>query len=103
MKDSPVVAILRQIQKEKGLTDAGMAILIGCSRQLYQMTRTGKIKAGGKVLTYLLDDSLATLSGNATQPAPGRHSGVAPGQRDKRYGRKRTMRVTKPQDKNLGG
>jgi len=49
---------LIKIQKEtpsqhtgkKGLTDSEMAHLIGCSRQLYQATRTGKVPLGYKVV-----------------------------------------------------
>ena len=39
-----------QLQKNKGYTDQQMADRIGCSRPLYQRTRTGKIPTGGTFL-----------------------------------------------------
>ena len=39
-----------QLQKNKGYTDQQMAERIGCSRPLYQRTRTGKIPTGGTFL-----------------------------------------------------
>lgn len=46
-----LVSTLRGIQKAEGLSDMEMAKRLGCSRQLYQMTRTGKIPLGKKILT----------------------------------------------------
>lgn len=45
-----VIVKLRDIQLARGLTDTKMAKQLGCSRQLYQMTRTGKIPLGNKIL-----------------------------------------------------
>lgn len=45
--------VLRQIiklQSERGYSDSEMAARIGCSRPLYQRTRTGKIPVGGTFL-----------------------------------------------------
>ncbi len=42
------------IQKRYGYTDQQMADLLGCSRVLYQRTRTGKIEAGGAFLRGML-------------------------------------------------
>ena len=41
---------LREIQQLEALTDQEIADRIGCSRQLYNMTRTGKISVGYKIL-----------------------------------------------------
>jgi imidazoleglycerol-phosphate dehydratase len=41
-----LVEEVKQIQKRQGYTDEQMANFIGCSRQTYFQTRTGKIKAG---------------------------------------------------------
>jgi len=41
---------LTGIQNRYEYTDQEMADLIGCSRQLYQKTRTGKIPLGNKIL-----------------------------------------------------
>ncbi len=41
---------LLAIQKKEHLTDKEIATKIGCSRQLYQMTRTEKIPLGFKIL-----------------------------------------------------
>jgi len=41
-----LVAEVKQIQKNQGYTDEQMANFIGCSRQTYFQTRTGKIKVG---------------------------------------------------------
>jgi imidazoleglycerol-phosphate dehydratase len=49
----PVAAVIK-IQKKYGYTDQQMADLIGCSRVLYQRTRTGKIEAGGAFLRGML-------------------------------------------------
>ena len=43
-----------EIQKKYGYTDRQMADLLGCSRVLYQRTRTGKIEAGGAFLRGML-------------------------------------------------
>ena len=48
------VAEAIEIQKKYGYTDQQMADLLGCSRVLYQRTRTGKIKAGGAFLRGML-------------------------------------------------
>lgn len=62
---------LREIQKEKSYTDLEMAQLIGCSRQLYQMTRTNKVGLGAKILKgavsvfpQLVGDAYIFLTGN---------------------------------------
>jgi imidazoleglycerol-phosphate dehydratase len=39
-----------QLQQKQGLSDQQMAGKIGCSRPLYQRTRTGKIPVGGRFL-----------------------------------------------------
>jgi transcriptional regulator with XRE-family HTH domain len=39
-----------QLQHSKGYTDEQMAAKIGCSRPLYQRTRTGKVPVGGTFL-----------------------------------------------------
>ena len=49
-----IVNRLFLFQKSKGYTDAQMARIIGCSRQLYQMTRTYKITPGKKILTFFI-------------------------------------------------
>ena len=49
-----IVYRLFLFQKSRGYTDSQMAYLIGCSRQLYQMTRTGKITPGKKILTFFI-------------------------------------------------
>ena len=41
---------LREVQQLEALTDREMADRIGCSRQLYNMTRTGKAPIGYKIL-----------------------------------------------------
>jgi imidazoleglycerol-phosphate dehydratase len=43
-----------EIQKRHGYTDQQMADLLGCSRVLYQQTRTGKKEAGGAFLRGML-------------------------------------------------
>ena len=48
------VAEAIEIQKEHGYTDQQMADLLGCSRVLYQQTRTGKIEPGGAFLRGML-------------------------------------------------
>lgn len=44
------IGTLTALQKWQGLTDKEMADRIGCSRQLYQMTRTGKVPVGLTIL-----------------------------------------------------
>jgi len=41
---------LRAIQLREQASDKGMAQRLGCSRQLYQMARSGKIPPGNKIL-----------------------------------------------------
>jgi len=48
------VAEAIEIQKKHGYTDQLMADLLGCSRVLYQQTRTGKKEAGGAFLRGML-------------------------------------------------
>lgn len=51
MESSEVIlARVVQLQQKQGLSDQQMARKIGCSRPLYQRTRTGKIPIGGKFL-----------------------------------------------------
>jgi imidazoleglycerol-phosphate dehydratase len=45
-----VIGRIVQLQKEQGYSDQQMAERIGCSRPLYQRTRTGRIPAGGTFL-----------------------------------------------------
>ncbi|MBA7645676.1 hypothetical protein ES703_53434 [subsurface metagenome] len=62
---------LKQAQIDYGYTDSQMAHRIGCSRQLWQMTRAGKIPPGKKILTFFLTkdaDSLAPTADNSTTP-----------------------------------
>jgi len=51
-----------EIQKKYGYTDQQMADLLGCSRVLYQRTRTGKIEPGGAFLRGML--RLLSMEGN---------------------------------------
>ena len=44
-----------QLQKDKGYSDQQMADKIGCSRPLYQRTRTGKIPMGGTFIKGALE------------------------------------------------
>ena len=44
-----IIGKLKGIQVREGFIDAKMAQLLGCSRQLYQMTRSGKIPLGLKI------------------------------------------------------
>lgn len=44
-----------QLQKDKGYSDQQMAEKIGCSRPLYQRTRTGKIPMGGTFIKGALE------------------------------------------------
>jgi imidazoleglycerol-phosphate dehydratase len=47
---SDILEKIVQLQNSKGYTDEQMAAEIGCSRPLYQRTRTGKIAIGGTFL-----------------------------------------------------
>jgi imidazoleglycerol-phosphate dehydratase len=47
---SQVIAKVVQYQKDRGYSDQQMAEKIGCSRPLYQRTRTGRIPIGGTFL-----------------------------------------------------
>lgn len=47
---SKPIAKLAEMQSREGLKDREMAKLLGCSRQLWQMTRTGKIPLGNTML-----------------------------------------------------
>jgi imidazoleglycerol-phosphate dehydratase len=49
-----LVAEAIEIQEKNGYSDQLMADLLGCSRVLYQRTRTGKIEAGGAFLRGML-------------------------------------------------
>lgn len=69
-----IISKLKGIQKDKGLSDREMAEKLGCSRQLYQMTRSGKIPLRHKVLQgisiafpELQPDILFFLSSNANK------------------------------------
>lgn len=50
--DTPEIVLQKiiQIQESNGFSDQQMAEKIGCSRPLYQRTRTGKIPMGGRFL-----------------------------------------------------
>jgi imidazoleglycerol-phosphate dehydratase len=48
--DNRFVEEIVQLQRRHGYTDQKMAELIGCSRTLYQRTRTGKMQVSGKFL-----------------------------------------------------
>jgi len=77
-----VIGRLRDIQLSKRLADMEMARQLGCSRQLYQMTRSGKIPLGNKILKgilttfpeleqdviYFLSSNDKKLSDNAKNP-----------------------------------
>lgn len=63
---------LSEIQGHYNFTDNDMAHRLGCSRQLYQMTRTGKVKLGHKILAGIIKafpelswDALYFLSSSA--------------------------------------
>jgi imidazoleglycerol-phosphate dehydratase len=45
-----ILAKIVQLQQKQGFSDQQMARQIGCSRPLYQRTRTGKIPIGGRFL-----------------------------------------------------
>ena len=69
-------------QIREQLSDSDMAERLGCSRQLYQMTRSGKIPLGNKILKgisivfpelqqdviYFLSNNDNRLSNNANNP-----------------------------------
>lgn len=55
---------LKEIQDREGFTDSQMAQLIGCSRQLYQMTRTSRVEIGTKILKGAVK-AFPELSGDA--------------------------------------
>ena len=59
-----LIESLKSIQREQHLTDSQMAERLGCARQLYQATKTGKISVG---LTILKGTTMAfpELIGNA--------------------------------------
>ena len=52
------------MQKRGGYTDQQMADMIGCSRPLYQRTRTGKIPAGGRFLNGAIALLSSKVEGN---------------------------------------
>ena len=58
-----------QLQNSNGYSDQQMAVKIGCSRPLYQRTRTGKIPAGGT----FLKGAMALLTSMVTE---GRKSAI---------------------------
>jgi len=53
-----IIEKVEELQKESGYNDQQMADKIGCSRPLYQQTRTRKITAGGR----FLNGAIALLS-----------------------------------------
>jgi imidazoleglycerol-phosphate dehydratase len=65
--DEVIEKIIR-FQKERGYSDQQMAEKIGCSRPLYQRTRTGRIPAGGTFLKGAMK-LLASPSGNVRRAA----------------------------------
>jgi transcriptional regulator with XRE-family HTH domain len=71
---SKLITLLTQVQLREGLNDVQMSKRLGCSRQLYQMTRTGKVPPGVKILKgaasaypELKDDVIYFLLGNAAK------------------------------------
>lgn len=68
---------LKQVQSDNGLTDLEMAQRLGCSRQLYQGTRTEQIPLGIKILRGVISafpgelskDAIYFLTSNAHQLA----------------------------------
>lgn len=56
---------LKQVQSANGLTDLEMAQRLGCSRQLYQKTRTEQIPLGIKILRGVISAFPGELSKNA--------------------------------------
>jgi len=79
---SELIGKLKYMQVQEGLTDKEMAIRLGCSRQLYQMTRTGKVPPGNKIIKgistsfpelqqdviYFLSNNDNRMSDNANNP-----------------------------------
>jgi len=49
MLSKPITTLV-EIQNKEELTDKAMAERLGCSRQLWQMTRSGKIPPGNTVI-----------------------------------------------------
>ena len=75
---SNLITTLEQRQRHLDLNDSQMAHRLGCSRQLYQMTRTGKIPPGPRVLKgisgafpELQQDIIYFLSSNADELSKG--------------------------------
>lgn len=62
--NTQLVNKLIKIQEKENFTDLQMAERIGCSRQLYQMTRTLRIPVGVKILKGALK-AFPELSGDA--------------------------------------
>jgi len=56
---------LKQIQSDNSLTDLKMAQRLGCSRQLYQKTRTEQIPLGIKILRGVINAFPEELSKDA--------------------------------------
>lgn len=56
VSNTSLVESLKRIQDEQRLTDGAMAQKLGCTRQLYQATKTGKISLG---LTILKGSTMA--------------------------------------------
>jgi imidazoleglycerol-phosphate dehydratase len=54
-----------QYQKDGGYSDQQMAEKIGCSRPLYQRTRTGRVPVGGTFLKGAMRLLASSVSGNA--------------------------------------
>lgn len=81
--DLSIIVRLRDIQRAKGLSDGKMAQQLQISRQLYQMTRSGKIPLGNKILKgisaafpelqqdviYFLSNNDNKLSNTAQKPS----------------------------------
>ena len=67
-----IISHLEKFQKERGLTDKEMGEKLGCSRQLYQKVRSGKVPLGAKLIKgvmgsfpQLRDDVIYFLSNDA--------------------------------------
>ena len=94
MRNPELIASLKEIQQQEGLTDGEMAKRLGCARQLWQATKTGKISVGltilrGAVKAFpaLIGDAIIFLTDGADIKAlPADVS---------------TRLYEKPQDKNL--
>ena len=72
-----LVSKLKKKQEDLGLTDSEMSQLLGCSRQLWQMTRTGRTPLGRKILTGIVPafpelqkDTIYFLSNSANNLPP---------------------------------